>query len=161
MIVIRASPACRPRDFSMCQPSAPFSKPLFSPACARRGCRKNANAPWALSLQQDDRAVTDPRHRDATREGDRLDHRLGCGEGHGLTVSASVSLKHVLVDDQRLTSERAGKILPVYIRRNDGHLVLAAHGIFAGAPGRGAAGTRCVRVAWRGGHTGGADAGGG
>jgi hypothetical protein len=33
-IVIRASPACRPPDFSRWQPSAGFSKPLFLPGCA-------------------------------------------------------------------------------------------------------------------------------
>src|SRR3984893_794617 len=72
-----------------------------------------------------------------------------------------VSLKHVSVDDQGLSGARAGEILALYIRRNDGNHVLAADGIFAGAPGPGAAGIRCVRVTWRGGYTGGTDAGGG
>src|SRR5690349_3037688 len=56
---------------------------------------------------------------------------------------------------------RAGKILPLYIRRNDGHHVLAADGIFPSTPGPGAAGIRCVRVAWRRGYTGRAKTGGG
>src|SRR5437879_10742353 len=41
MIGIRASPACRPRGFSRCPPSARFLKPLFLSGCARPRCRKN------------------------------------------------------------------------------------------------------------------------
>jgi hypothetical protein len=40
-IVIRASPACRPPDFSRWQPSARFSKPLFLPGCATPECQRN------------------------------------------------------------------------------------------------------------------------
>jgi hypothetical protein len=50
-IVIPLSPACGPSDLGGCRRSAPCSKPLISPVCARPGCRRSEHpfsgqSPW-------------------------------------------------------------------------------------------------------------------